>query len=891
MSRFRALVRIHPILIVAAAVILCGGWAVGAITLQSQPGGDALPPIVFVSRTHISTLNNYDVGPPIEVIGREMTVGGTLRLLKPGGSVVDLAGPHNGLFDVQRPMVSFDGTRVVFSGVRTRNGMWRIFEVRLDGTGLRQVTPEERGLDIPDDPSRPRQNQSTFGRYGDFSPAYLPDGRIVFSSSRYPSTSGSCGQRALNLYVIDSNGANLHRILTTRSGAIDPFVLANGRIIFGLWFDNMNMPALGTEGLQPLETDANFQPSFFEPWSLNPDGTGAGRLGYMGGFLTHNGGGLHYREMPDGSIVYTRRATASLLGSTLATAIAKFRPGDGSNNTTEGIGDAANLDAPHALAPTPLPDGSILFSHTPSARTWRDAQHRLFAEFDYGLYVCDGDFTNLRLVYDNPGTEELDAVAVYPRTAAAIPDKVHYVLPEDPTAPAPGVAVMQSRTIYADLDRRFTNALAPLPGSVVAVDVYDDAQTFYTTPQFPLVRKQMPRFVGSFPVAEDGSFRAEIPADKPVIFVLRTHTGVAARHPGSLGEIRTPFFGHELTKAGDVLQCAGCHRGHMIRPELNRAAQVNLARLASAVGSSTRDAGYMAAARVADGNIGLENGRYQWVPAETDPWPWVRLVWEQRITARQLVVYPRPGAPRPIGELEIYLSNGRRVTAQSDPVKPDEPITVALPDAGPVSWAHVQLLGHPDGGAPGVAEITVHGDPFTLGGALAPAPPPSVTLTAGNLRLSWTRSPSRSVVGYKIFAGTSPDYLPIEWDVGNVTSFQPEHLAPHQKYWFQLKAYDGRRFGPAYARELSGTAVPLRIDRITPASGPTWGETEVTIEGADFVSGVVVKIGGEYVRNLKFVSSTKLTGVTYRQAAGVYDVLVRNPGKMEAVLPRAFRHE
>ena len=47
----------------------------------------------------------------------------------------------------------------------------------------------------------------------------------------------------------------------------------------------------------------------------------------------------------------------------------------------------------------------------------------------------------------------------------------------------------------------------------------------------------------------------------------------------------------------------------------------------------------------------------------------------------------------------------------------------------------------------------------------------------------------------------------------------------------------------------------------------------------------------EYVRSLRFVSSSKLTGVTHRQAAGIYDVLVRNPGKTEVILPRAFRHE
>ncbi len=204
----------------AMALAVPGLGALLATTQGPRPSGDQLPPIVFVSRNHIQTLNNYTVGPPVDVPGREMTVGGALRLRYPDGTVVTLAGPHNGIYDVQRPMVNFDGTRVVFSGVRARNDMWRIFEIGLDGTGLRQITPDTRGVTIPDDPKRPRQNEATFGRFSDFAPAYLPDGRIVFASSRYPGVSGSCGHRTVTLYVINPDGSDLRRIISTRSGSL-----------------------------------------------------------------------------------------------------------------------------------------------------------------------------------------------------------------------------------------------------------------------------------------------------------------------------------------------------------------------------------------------------------------------------------------------------------------------------------------------------------------------------------------------------------------------------------------------------------------------------------------------------------------------------------------------
>ena len=58
----------------------------------------------------------------------------------------------------------FDGDRMLFSSV-SENGTWQVFEVGVDGTGLRQVTPP-----LPD--------------VHNYDACYLPDGAIVFSSRR-----------------------------------------------------------------------------------------------------------------------------------------------------------------------------------------------------------------------------------------------------------------------------------------------------------------------------------------------------------------------------------------------------------------------------------------------------------------------------------------------------------------------------------------------------------------------------------------------------------------------------------------------------------------------------------------------------------------------------------
>ncbi len=99
------------------------------------------------------------------------------------------------------------------------------------------------------------------------------------------------------------------------------------------------------------------------------------------------------------------------------------------------------------------------------------------------------------------------------------------------------------------------------------------------------------------------------------------------------------------------------------------------------------------------------------------------------------------------------------------------------------------------------------------------------------------------------------------------------------------------QFGPPQAKEASGTVVAPRIDRIVPTRGPAWGGTEVTLEGDGLLVGLKVKIGGEFLRDVKVHSPQKITGTTYRNSAGWHDVLVRNPGRQEAVLPKGFRHE
>jgi hypothetical protein len=87
---------------------------------------------------------------------------GKLMVLYPDDRLSDLTSGK--LYDVSRPTVSFDGSRIVFSGLGNKTAQWHIYEINLDGTALRQLTFDDRSFKIPVDPANPDLNQRLFGR-------------------------------------------------------------------------------------------------------------------------------------------------------------------------------------------------------------------------------------------------------------------------------------------------------------------------------------------------------------------------------------------------------------------------------------------------------------------------------------------------------------------------------------------------------------------------------------------------------------------------------------------------------------------------------------------------------------------------------------------------------
>jgi hypothetical protein len=162
--------------------------------------------------------NPYPLGSewPHEVShrnGRFAVAGGrllTLQGLHPAGKVQKLAPEKPGSF--WRPDVSFDAKKVLFCYKAHDEQSFHLYEVNIDGTGLRQLTS---------------------GPYDDLDPIYLPDGHIMFSTTR-SNTYLRCGPY-MYTYVLarcDADGGDIYLISRGNESEWLPTLLEDGRVIY-----------------------------------------------------------------------------------------------------------------------------------------------------------------------------------------------------------------------------------------------------------------------------------------------------------------------------------------------------------------------------------------------------------------------------------------------------------------------------------------------------------------------------------------------------------------------------------------------------------------------------------------------------------------------------------
>lgn len=222
-----------------AAPDIPGGAAAPSLMLEGALNGpmSGIEEIVFVMRKEGSdghwyaNFSYYAEGP------NRVTYEDGSKLIKynlrSGETTVLLDDPEGGIRD---PQLDYDGRTILFSYRKGGSSNYHLYKISIDGTGLRQLTE---------------------GPFDDIEPTFLPDGGIVFVSSRCKRWVNCWLTQVATLYRCDADGANIRPISSNNEHDNTPWPLPDGRILYQRW-----------------EYVDRSQVHYHHLWTMNPDGTG-----------------------------------------------------------------------------------------------------------------------------------------------------------------------------------------------------------------------------------------------------------------------------------------------------------------------------------------------------------------------------------------------------------------------------------------------------------------------------------------------------------------------------------------------------------------------------------------------------------------------------------------
>ena len=494
------------------------------------------------------------------------------------------------LYSVRDLSVSFDGTRLLFSmrapeienADEDEQPKWNIWEYDSIANTLTRLiasdTEAEAGHDL--------------------SPSYLPDGRILFTStrqrvskailldegkSRFSAVEESRNNEAFVLHVLDPVGGTIDQLTYNQSHDLDPLLLQNGKILFSRW-DNAG------------RTTNNG----FNLYQVNPDGT---EMHYVYGRHSHidnsDGQAQHFAnplELENGNIVAQFRPlqTSNLASVPVEIDTANFveynlrvdgTSGTGQQALVAGVdtsGDA-NLNGTYGAA-FPLYDGTnrYLVSWSPcrlvpigstdapieacTADKLASGNYEA-AEPLYGLWLLDAD-TNTQLPIELPeeGQQYDEAVLMKARSIPNVIDAP--VLDSDAQVLADqGYGTLHIRSVY-DFDGVDTTpaGIAAMADPVQtpvdqrparflrlekAVSLPTDEVRDIDNAGFGRSNAQgMREILGYVPIEPDGSVKVAVPANVAFAVSVLDESGkrTSQRHLNWL-----------QVRPGEDLQCIGCH--------------------------------------------------------------------------------------------------------------------------------------------------------------------------------------------------------------------------------------------------------------------------------------------------------------------------------------------
>lgn len=445
-----------------------------------------------------------------------------LTLSPPEAELMSLFRSDDGSFigDVD---LHFDADKLLFSSIGT-NGCWQIFEIGVNGSGLRQVTKGDQ----PD--------------VNNYDACYLPDERIVFTSTAYmaavPCVNGS--SRTSNLYIMNSDGTDVRQLCFDQEHNWCPTVMADGRIMY-LRLEYTDTPHAHDRVLFRMNPDGTGQGEYYGSNSYWPNALFYARpipehpTRFVGIVSGHHG----VRRMGEMVVFDSSRARHEAGGAVQRIgAYGKKVQSDTDRKYGSPLIADQLVDAswPKFLHPYPLSDKYFLAASQPTPQSC------------WGIYLVDV-FDNMLLLREEPGFVLFEPLPLRKTNKPpAIPDKVDLSVKD---------ATVYMSDIYTG------DGLKGIPrGSVKKLRVFT-YHFLYPNMGGPqaVVGMEGPwdikRIIGTVPVEEDGSAVFRVPANTPISIQPLDAEGKAL-------QLMRSWF---TAMPGEVISCVGCHeRQNMVPP-------------------------------------------------------------------------------------------------------------------------------------------------------------------------------------------------------------------------------------------------------------------------------------------------------------------------------------
>jgi len=393
---------------------------------------------------------------------------------------------------IRDPVVHYDARKILFSWRKAGTEHFHLYEMNVDGADIRQLTD---------------------GDWDDIEPCYLPDGDIMFVSSRCKRWVQCWVTQVAVLYRCGPDGGNVRQISANCEHDNTPWVLPDGRIIYQRW-----------------EYIDRSQVHYHHLWSTNPDGTG--QMIYFG-------------NLRPGSVFIDAKPVPGTRD-----VIAINSPGHGRREHQGHVALLSQKRGPDDQASLRnISDGSCRDPYALSEDAFLVARGKQMVLMDRSGQTV--------VVYSLP-PEYGDAELHEPRPI--VPRERERLIP-------PRIAPQQStgRLILADVyvGRNMTGVERGEIKKLLVIEALPKPINF-TGGMDPLSYGgtfTLERLMGTVPVEEDGSAYIELPAMRSFFFVAMDENDLSVKRMQSFLTVQP----------GETTSCVGCHeqRTNTPLPSLN----------------------------------------------------------------------------------------------------------------------------------------------------------------------------------------------------------------------------------------------------------------------------------------------------------------------------------